>query len=299
MTIKSRLEIALKLLFYLSGSFGHSMNEICERFSIPKRTAYRYLSDLRNAGFVIPCEQGYYKVDKNKGEGKSLSDLLHFSEEEAWLLSKAIHSIDDSSTIKINLAQKLYSLYDFGRVAQTIIKKENSENIHTIIKAIKSKKQLKLHNYKSGNSNNITTRLVEPVNFTTNFISVWCFEPGSMENKLFKTSRIGKCELLPDQWKFEDKHQEGHVDVFRMSSFNSLPVKLKLTLRAKSLLCEEYSLAEKYITEDHTNHYLFETEVCNYAGVARFVMGLFEEIEVLETNDFKRYLKEKQKKIRF
>ncbi len=299
MKIHSRLETAIKLLLYLSGSFGYSLNEIMEKFSVSERTAYRYLLTLKNAGFVIDNNSGYYKVEKDIGEGKSLSDLLHFSEEEAWILSKAIHSIDDTMGIKNDLVKKLYSLYDFGRVAQPIIKKEYSENIHNIINAIKEKKQLLLRDYKSANSNIVRDRLVEPVSFTTNFISIWCYELESRENKLFKTARIGKSEILQKKWRNESEHQPGNVDVFRMSSFDSLPVKLRLSLRAANLLCEEYPLAEKYLLPENDNHFIFETSVCSYEGVGRFVMGLLDEVEILETEDFKNHIKEKLEKSGF
>ncbi|MFW5820878.1 MAG: helix-turn-helix transcriptional regulator [Bacteroidota bacterium] len=295
MTTRSQLETALKLLLYLSGSFGYSMNEIREKFSISERTAYRYLHIIKEVGFLVERTNGYYRVNKNEGEGKSLGDLLHFSEEEAWILSKAIHSIDDTVGIKNALVKKLYSLYDFGRVAQPIIKKEYSENIHNIINAIKEKKQILLRDYKSANSNMVRDRLVEPISFTTNFISVWCYEPESRENKLFKTARIGKAEILQREWQNAAEHQPGEVDVFRMSSFDTLPVKLRLSLRAANLLCEEYPLAEKYLLPENDNRFIFETGVCSYEGVGRFVMGLLDELEILETEAFKKYIKEKLK----
>lgn len=299
MNISSRLETAFKLLLYLSGSFGYSLTQIMDKFSMSERTAYRYLQTLRYAGFVIDNRNGYYKVNKNEGEGKSLSDLLHFSQEEAWILNKAIHSIDDSIGIKNELVKKLYSLYDFDRVIYPIIRKENGENIHTIIEAMKDKNQLFFRNYSSANSDITRDRLVEPVSFTYNFNFVWCFEPGSMENKLFKTSRIEKVELIPKKWQHESKHAMGKVDLFRMSSFDSLPVKLRMTTRARNLLCEEYPMAEEYVVSAGKNEFVFETHVCKYEGVGRFVIGLFDEITVLESGEFRNYLREKKKKMIF
>lgn len=300
MTISSRLETALKLLLYLSGSFGYSLKEIKERFSISERTAYRYLQTLKNVGFVLDHKDGYYKVNKNEGEGKSLGDLLHFSREEAWILNKAIHSIDDSTGIKNELIKKLYSLYDFDRVIYPVLlNKENGENIHIIVEAIKNKNQILLKNYSSAKSGAISNRLVEPVSFSYNFNFIWCFEPESMENKLFKTYRIEKVEMQPKKWQYERRHREGKVDVFRMSSFKSLPVKLRLSNRARNLLCEEYPMAEDYILKVAENEFIFETQVCEYEGVGRFVMGLFDEIIVLESREFRSYLRGQKEKMRF
>jgi hypothetical protein len=75
---------------------------------------------MRNAGFILVHDARGYKLDLNDGTGKSISDLLHFSREEAIILSKAIHSIDDNHVMKTNLINKLYSLYDFERVPHSI-----------------------------------------------------------------------------------------------------------------------------------------------------------------------------------
>ena len=66
MTIRSQLETSLKLLLHLSGSFGYSLNEIQEKFSFSKRSAYRYLQILREVGFVVDKNGEYYKVNKNE-----------------------------------------------------------------------------------------------------------------------------------------------------------------------------------------------------------------------------------------
>ncbi len=51
----------------------------------------------------------------------------------------------------------------------------------------------------------------------------------------------------------------------------------------------------KYPKTENDNHFIFGTEVCSYEGVGRFVMGLPDELEILETEDFKNHLKEKLK----
>lgn len=296
---QNKLSRMLQILLYLSGNYGHSRKEIAERFGINERTVYRYLSTFKEAGLVLEEKDGFYRVNKEEGEGKTIADLLHFSEEEAWILSKAIHSVEDNNIMKQNLVKKLYALYDFDRVAESIIKKEQSENVHEIINAIKEKKQLLLRSYKSANSSVIRDRLVEPIKFTTNYISFWAFDPESGENKLFKTSRIGRAVIYNKDWQHENFHDPGNMDVFRVSGTEELPVTLRLTLRACSLLCEEFPLAEKHITTIHENEYIFETMVHGFEGVGRFVLGLMDEIEVEETTDFKRFLNGKLMKRKF
>lgn len=280
----------LEVLLMLSGNIRYTRKELCQRVNKSERSMYRYFETFRQVGFVLECKDGYYFINKNESTCKDISELLHFTEEEAYILSKTIHSIDDNNIIKSNLIKKLYALYDFDRVAKTIVKKEYSENVHTIIKAIKNKKQLKLTNYVSAKSNNVTDRLVEPFEFTTNYISVWCYEPSSRSNKLFKTARIGKAELTNNDWQHQEGHKQALMDVFRISSYERTDVKLILNTRAASLLAEEYPLAEQYMQPTKNDKYIFEGWVCSFDGIGRFILGLPGEIEIIKPSSLKTYL---------
>ena len=293
---QAKLERMLKILMFLSSGIKYSVDQIAERFEISTRTAHRYIETFRKAGFIIPKPvEGRYYVDKKSPYFKEISELLHFTEEEAFILGKAIHSIDEVNIIKTNLIKKLYALYDFDRVAVTVVKKENSENVHNLIKAIKEKKQVILRAYQSAHSSLIRDRLVEPFGFTTNYISVWAFDPESQTNKLFKTARIKKVDITDNNRQNEQKHKEGNIDIFRISSYEKTPVKLQLNLRAYNLLLEEYPLSEKYITKINDTKYLYDGWVCSFDGIGRFVLGLCEDIEILKPPALKKFLKEKIK----
>jgi predicted DNA-binding transcriptional regulator YafY len=292
-----KMERLLKMLVLLSSGRSYTIEELSNRFCISDSTVHRYISLLRNVGFILPRPvNGRYYIEKTSPRFKEMSQLLHFSEEEAYILSKAIHAIDDVNILKINLVHKLYSLYDFDRVAVTVVKRENCENVHKIIQAIKQKKQVLLKSYQSAHSDMICDRLIEPFEFTTNYISVWGFEPGSRMNKTFKTSRISNVELLSRRWEYEDQHKTEPVDVFRISGQPVGNVKLLLSIRARNLLSEEYPLAEKYIRQVDETHYLFETPVSGWDGVGRFVLGLCNEIKILAPQELKEFIVEKVKK---
>lgn len=83
------------------------------------------------------------------------------------------------------------------------------------------------------------------------------------------------------------------MDVFRISKPQKQTVKLKLGMRAYSLLIEEYPLAEQYCVQLDKNHWIFEANVCGFTGVGRFVLGLIDEVKVLAPNSFNKYLHEK------
>ena len=112
--------------------------------------------------------RSYY--DKEESTAQDISQLLHFTEEESFILGKAIYAIEDGSEQKNKLVKKLYSLYDFDRVIYAISKKEDTENIYNLIQAIKQQKQVVLKEYRSGHGKDIRDRIVEPIDFSYNFV---------------------------------------------------------------------------------------------------------------------------------
>ncbi len=285
-------------MMYLSGGLRYSLPEIADRFDISERTVFRDISDLREVGFVIPTPRdGLYYIDKNTPYFKEISELLHFSKEEAVILQKAIHSVSDENLLKRNLVKKLYALYDFDRVADTIVKPQHSVNIHDLIKAIRYKNKVILRGYLSANSSQLKDRVVEPFDFTTNYVATWAYDLEDQCCKTFKNTRITSVQILPEPWENTDKHKALPIDVFRISAEKQTAVKLELTIRAAELLQEEYPLAEKYIHQTDDEHFEFEAPVSGFEGVGRFVMGLCNEIEIISPKSLQEFVKNKAKKI--
>ncbi len=294
MSDQAKFQKMLEVLLLLDCRYGRTILEISERFGISQRTVYRYLDTFRQVGFVLVNTNGYLKIDKSNSSVQDIGNLLHFSEEEAFILSKAIHSIENTTELKENLVKKLYSLYDYDRVIHAIAKKEESENIYTLLQAIKQQKQVVLKSYKSGNSKNIRDRIVEPIDFTINYTGVWCYDVEDGLNKVFKTSRIATVSLLDTSWLYKLNHNKGIIDIFRIQSFNPIAIQLKLSIVAHNLILEEFPLSEKYLTKINDDEYLLETQVGSYLGVGRFVLGLPSEIQIISPQAFKDYISEKQ-----
>jgi predicted DNA-binding transcriptional regulator YafY len=294
---QNKLIRMLEMLMFLSSGIKYNIMEIASRFEISERTAHRYLQTFRNVGFIIPKpDTGLYWIDKTSPYFREISELLHFSKEEAYILQRAIHSIDDENTLKSNLVNKLYSLYDFDRVADTIVKKEHSYNVHQLLYAIKNKKQAILEGYKSANSSIVNDRLIEPFDFTTNYVAVWGYDCSDQTCKTFKTTRIRSVKVLSESWENTSSHKIIPLDVFRIGSNKHIPVKMILSLRAFELLTEEYPLSEPYVKKADNQKYLYDGWVSSFEGIARFVLGLCNEIEILEPDELKKYIREKVKK---
>ena len=286
-----KLERLLRLMKLLTANVEYSVDDIAERLDMSRRTIYRYIDSFREAGFVIKKSRGCIRLDKESPHFKDISQLVHFTEEEAVILRRAIESIDDTNLLKQNLKRKLYSVYDSRTLADTIVKGRNSSNVHSLIEAIENKQQVILHNYQSSHS--IRDRRVEPFAFTTNYVNVWCYDTEDGKCKIFKTARIDSVETPSTAWQHAEQHHEGFIDIFRMiaqPNAELIPIKLHLGRLAYNLIMEEYPLSERYITQLNDSRWLLECKVANLQGVARFVTGLLDDIDICESPELKDYI---------
>jgi predicted DNA-binding transcriptional regulator YafY len=136
----------------------------------------------------------------------------------------------------------------------------------------------------------VRDRLVEPFAFTTNYVQVWCFDTDSKSCKLFKLARIDSVEVTNDEWQYESEHKKGTIDIFRMNGEERHRIRLSLGLLSRNLLIEEYPLAEQYLSQIDNERWMLDTEVASYAGVARFVVGLMDDIRIIDTPELEQYL---------
>ena len=188
---QSKLERLLRLMKLLTANTTYNIDQLAERLQMSRRTVYRYIDTFREAGFVIKKSGNCIRLDKESPHFRDISQLVHFTEEEAVILKSAIENIDDTNMLKQNLKRKLYSVYDNKTLADTVVRGKNSPNIRTLIEAIDEHRQVILHGYQSAHGGEVRDRRVEPFAFTTNYVQVWCYDPEAHACKLFKTSRIG------------------------------------------------------------------------------------------------------------
>ena len=274
----------------LTANTTYNVDQLAERLQMSRRTVYRYIDTFREAGFVIKKSGDCIRLDKESPHFRDISQLVHFTEEEAVILKNAIENIDDTNMLKQNLKRKLYSVYDNKTLADTVVRGKNAPNIRRLIEAIEQERQAVLHGYLSAHGGGVRDRRVEPFAFTTNYVQVWCYDLESHTNKLFKTSRIGSVELSEAAWEHQEAHSEGFIDAFRMHGGARRRVRLELGLLAYNLLCEEYPLAERDVRPLGRGRWLLDTEVAGFAGVGRFVVGLLDDIRIVDSPELTTYI---------
>ncbi len=283
----------LRLMKMLTANTSYTVEDLSSRLEMSRRTIYRYIDTFREAGFVIKKEGECFRLDSESPHFKDISQLVHFTQEEAVILKRSIESIDDNNLLKSNLKRKLYSVYDNKVLANTIVSAKNVPNVHNIIEAIDTRKVAILRSYQSAHGGVVRDRRVEPIAFTTNYVQVWCFDTQDGRNKLFKSSRIASVELTNEDWEHEAEHEQGFMDIFRMTGSHRQRVKLELGMLSYNLLLEEYPLAGECVEQVGDNRWLLVADVANLAGVARFVMGLLDDITICDTPKLEEYIAQK------
>lgn len=280
----------------LTGNVSRTIDQVAKEMGITPRTVYRYIDDIREAGFVVNKLYGnVYAMGK---VGRGLSDfnrLIYFTEEEAYITAKLIEGIDNNNVLKRDLQRKLASVYDSTSIANYIDNTANAANVEALADAIKRKKQVVLKQYESAHSNESKDRLVEPIEFTANMIDIWAYDVDNGDNRVFKVARIHEVEVTDTGWEFASKHKAIKPDVFRMVGNLNEKIVLQLNTRAKSLLLEEFPLAEKDLKRED-GKWLLKTTIHSLEGAGRFVIGLAADIKILEGKKLLDYIKNYDKK---
>jgi proteasome accessory factor C len=289
------LRLFREIMLLTKSPFGLSINELVIKVGVTYRTIYRDLELLEQVGF-FPEEisKGKYVIRGLDSEVQKFEKNLQFSAEEAGILAQALAGIPESNPMKKVIAQKMLAFSGMEDVLKVIVKSDISRNIEKLANAIRERKQVRLHNYHSANSSSIKSRRVEPYAFSADGVFVKGFEHGPNVSKTYKIERIEEVTMLDELWKFEVFHEtEVKPDIFGINGGEPQLVKLRLSMRAAHLLKEEFPLSAPHIYKEDVKHYIFEASCNSFISVGRYILGLLDEIEVLEPAELREYLNER------
>lgn len=295
-TDQAKITKLLRLLKLLTGNVSRTIDSLAKELGITPRTVYRYIETIREAGFVVNKLYGnVYAMGKVARGLSDFNKLIYFTEEEAYITARLIEGIDNNNVLKRDLQRKLACVYDSTSIANYIGNAANADNVEALVDAIKHKKQVVLKQYESAHSNEAKDRLVEPIEFTANMIDIWAYDVENAAPRMFKVTRIHAVEETDTGWEFQAKHKVPKPDVFRMTGKINEKIVLQLNTRAKSLLVEEYPLAEKDLRREDSK-WILRTTIHSLEGAGRFVIGLAADIKILEGDALKKYIQNYQKK---
>lgn len=291
---QNRIYRLFQLINYLKARPAKSVRSIEAFLETSERTAYRYLDLLKDLGFQIE------KDSKNKLFIAATSELEHipFTPQEADYLKKLILSAGKENQLAQSVLQKVQQSSEIELGADSLFKAHLAKIVEQISVAIIEGKQLLIKGYSSANSQSVTDRLVEPTCFTENYDSVSAFEIKTRLNKYFNIERMTSVEVLEKLMKYEDQHEFYKPDIFGFQgkSMNK-EIELEMSMRAYLLLKEEYPMSAAFIKPiPDTGKYYFKANVQSFQAPGRFVMGFLEEVQVLGSKEFIRFIQKVVKK---
>ena len=160
------------------------------------------------------------------------------------------------------------------------------------------RKQLFIKGYNSANSQSVSDRLVEPTCFTENYDSVSAFEIKTKLNKYFNIERMTSVEVLETAMEHETQHEFYKPDIFGFQGKRlNKEIELEMSMRAYLVLKEEYPMSTAFFKSiPDTDKYYFKANVQSFKAPGRFVLGFLEEVKVLGSKDFIRFIQKVLKK---
>ena len=282
----------LTLLALMSNGGEYTVEYLARVTRTTKRTIYRFIQSARSVGFAIrKVRNGVYQIVSMENQSADLTNLVVFTPEEASVLDRMLNGLDATNAFKGTLKRKLSAVCNAALETEYYDNKIMEINMDLISEAIRMRRCVTLHRYESACSST-RDRFVEPFSLSGNGIDVWAYEPESGRCKMFKISRIRSITVSDREWSNESLHHMEETDVFRMTGEARIRVKLVMGNRSKNLLLEEYPKAKGYISACRDGRWMLETVDHDIAGVARFVMGLAKDIEIVDSPELTGYIRD-------
>jgi len=285
---QNRIYRLFQLINYLRAEPAKSVRSIESFLNTSERTVYRYLDLLKDLGFNIERDVN----NKMFIAASSDIDLIPFTPQEADYLKKLILSTGKDNQLAQSVLQKVQQSSEIQIGANSLFKAHLAKIVEQISVAIIEGKQLLIKGYSSANSQSISDRLVEPTSFTDNYDAVSAFEISTNLNKYFNIERMSSVQVLDIPMQHETKHEFLKPDIFGFQDKSmDKEIEIEMSMRAYLLLKEEYPMSTAFIKPiPDTGKYYFKANVQSFKAPGRFVMGFLEEIQVIGSEEFKRYV---------
>lgn len=281
----------LQLLLLLTQNVTLTVDDLGKELNMSRRTIYRYIDTFKSLGFNMTKTGTKYRIEHTSPFLKRLITGIQFTDDEALLISQALNSVYDNSQQMRALRDKLAQVYNPELLARHGMSERFAANLTTLYACMREERVALIENYDSPSSGKVSNRIVEPYLFLNNNEEVRCYELASHTNKTFKLGRMESVVPLDIFWTNKKEHQPFFTDLFHFSGEKRTPVTLLLGHLATNVLLEEYPAAESRLTVEPDGRHRIEMEVCSMKGVGRFVLGLADDIEVVNSPELTDYLR--------
>ena len=291
--IKVRLLRIMRAL--LERPHGYTLRQLADIYKKSKGTIKNDFRAFKDAGFVLDYDTKFRYAFVQDQPYKELKDLLHFSEEEQFILEEAIDQIERHTKRGKRLKAKLGSLYNYRKLGHSYLRRPYLSKVDLLVQAQKEGRRVYLEAYRSSNSNTVSNRYVEPFHISPPDDMLHAFDVEKKALRHFRISRFVRVRLTEKPWEYEDQHSVMRTDVFRIVESKQVMVHLRLGVGAYNELVERFPLTKAYIQEDtQQEKYDFQAMVNHrFWGVTNFILGYYHQgIEVLEPESLLQHLRQ-------
>lgn len=289
-----KLGLQLDLLLMLTENRQWTIEDLCENLGVQRRNLYYYLEFFKRADFNIQKSGRYYYISRQSPFIAKLCDIVKFTDAEAVTLRRLLNDADGNNLQVRSLRKKLERFYDFHVIEDSVSAKRNAKLAQVLYDAIVQERKVIIHDYSSPHSHSTTDREVEPFLLMNGSNDLRAYECSSKMNKTFRISRMGSVEILDESWENHGKHRQMFTDYFNFSGETPCQVCLRLDQLSYNVLIEEYPRAERDVTADEDGiHWTFTPSVCSMIGIGRFILGLYDHVEVIGSPELQSYISQK------
>lgn len=299
--LKPTERIVQVLLELANHRFGKTQLELAEKYNISERQVRRYFSVFRSIGFVVASDdKGRFRLEQENREYRELQELLHFSEEDNLLLSRAIDSITTNTRRREQLKRKLLAVYDFERLGYSYLTQKTLNHLQLLRQACSDEHQIILTQYRSTNSMERRDRLVEVFHLDPAEDKVFAFDVEAGANKMFKFSRMNAVLVTSTKWAYTTQHRMLPLDPFRIHDEEQVEIALRLNLAAYNYLQDYFPMAANQAKEDGDTHYQLHCLVnAKFLGITNFILANAGHVQVLSPEPLRQHLNETIKNLTF
>lgn len=284
-----KLHQQLELLLLLTENTRWTIDELGERLGISRRNMYYYMEFFRQSDFNLQKRGRVFSIPRSSKFIQRLTDEVQFTDDEAIAIKQLIDGCGAHSVQLRSVRKKLERFYDFNILENGPERKHQAQMASKLFDAISKQHMVVIKAYSSPHSQTVSDRIVEPFLLINGSTDLRAYEPTSKMNKTFRLARMGDVEELSDEWMHRKEHRVMHNDLFNFSSETLSEVALRLDQLSHNVLLEEFPRAESEIEKDGDS-WVLRTSVASMLGIGRFVLGLYDHVEVLEGDELKKYI---------
>lgn len=283
-----RIYRVFQLVNFLRAKPSKSVTSMMQYLDTSERTVYRYMDLLKELGFTLERDHGNRWSIISQGN----TDIMPFSPQEADYVEKLIKTSGKQNKLAQSVLSKIKQSLQVQVSANLIFQAHLGQIVEALSVAIMESRQVMLRDYTSANSLTVSDRLVEPMCFTENYEAISAFEVKTKQNKYFNIERIGSVEVLETTMKYEPQHEFYRPDIFGFQGkAMNKEIEIEMNLRACLVLKEEFPMSIPYVKQiPNTERYFFKAKVQSFQAPGRFVLGLPEDVKVVGSKEFTRYI---------